>query len=161
MLWKWMQNNFLVSLCLLQSLPIPLRWKQTRDNLNCCGVCFPDTGNWNFRTSKSTDPRSHPSTKRTTSSARCNPICGQAPGASRTHGTFPCCLSSHHLWESSAVLVIVLQNMELPRVYLKVSSGTSTSSVESCSSSPGWQKVAYQLLAHDQVPFGKSLNRFQ
>lgn len=87
--------------CLLQSLPMPLRWKQTTDNQNYCGICFPDTGNWNFRTSKSTDPRLYPSTKRTISSARCNPICGQAPGASRTHGTFHSCLSSHHLWENS------------------------------------------------------------
>lgn len=54
--------------------------------------------------------------------------------------------------------MIILQNVELPRVYLEVSSGTtSTSSVESYSSSPGWQKVAYQLLAHDPAPFGKKL----
>lgn len=53
--------------------------------------------------------------------------------------------------------MIILHNVELSRVHLKVSSGTSSSSVESCSSSPGWQKVAYQLLAHDPVPFGKKL----
>lgn len=104
MLCKWMQNNFLMLLCLLQSLPIPLRWKQTAGNQNYCGVCFPDTGNWNFRTSKSTHPSFYPSTKRTISSARCNPVCGQAPGASWTHGTFHSCLSRHCLWESSALL---------------------------------------------------------
>lgn len=84
-------ESFSMVFCLLQSLPMPLRYRQLMDNQNYF-VFFSNTGNWNFRASKSTDPRLYPATKRTISSARCNPICEQALGANRTHGMFHSCL---------------------------------------------------------------------
>lgn len=84
-------ESFSMLFCLLRSLLMPLRYRQLMDNQNYFGF-FSDTGNWNFRASKSTDPRLYPSTKRTISSARCNPICEQALGANRTRGMLHSCL---------------------------------------------------------------------